>query len=76
MDFHEFFVYEHDKRAQRQLLNQMRVLNEQHTIPLEEWEIASLYLVFVFRKMDKTESVERKTPLPKRITPEDIVVIV
>jgi len=76
MDFHEFFVYEHDKSKQKDLLQRMRVLNEQHTIPLEEWEIASLYLVFVFRKTAKTDHVERKSPSAKRVAPEDVIVLV
>lgn len=46
--FHDF--YEQEKAQGADLLDRMRVFNEQGTISVEEWEAIGLYCVFAFEK--------------------------
>jgi len=76
-NFHHFFVKEFDKQGNRKLLTRMGVLNEKGTIPVEDWEIASLYVILVFRKKQHLEPrPERDVPRASVIHNTDIVSIV
>lgn len=78
-NFHEFFVHEFDAQAYNQkLLNKMNVLNAHKTIPEKEWEVASLYLTFAFRKRKDTNHVQhtREVQQGRFIRDEDVKVLV
>ncbi|KAJ3010538.1 mRNA cap guanine-N7 methyltransferase [Thoreauomyces humboldtii] len=48
--FHDLFEEESRNPQYRDLLNRMRVMNEEGTMSADEWEVAGLYLAFAFRK--------------------------
>jgi hypothetical protein len=48
MPFHEFFQDHWMHTQYRDLLERMSVMNSAGTISADEWEVASLYLVFAF----------------------------
>ncbi|KAJ3035850.1 mRNA cap guanine-N7 methyltransferase [Rhizophlyctis rosea] len=48
--FHEFYREAVAEDANRQLLHRMNVVNPEGTMSEDEWEVAGLYMAFVFRK--------------------------
>jgi len=49
-DFHEFYNYYIQYKPNIDLFNRMKVLDSEGNFSQEEWEVAGIYLAFVFRK--------------------------
>ena len=49
-DFHEFYNYYIQYKPNIDLFNRMKVLDSNGNFSKEEWEVAGIYLAFVFRK--------------------------
>lgn len=49
-DFHEFYNYYIQYKSNIDLFNRMKVLDSNGNFSEEEWEVAGIYLAFVFRK--------------------------
>jgi len=77
-NFHEYFLNNFDLRGNRKLLDRMRVLNKDGRIEKDQWEIAYLYKVFVFRKKAdssvRPHGVERRASRKFPLEEEDILV--
>merc|ERR1711964_52404 len=75
-NFHEYFVRNFEKPMNLQLLHKMNVLGDKGTFPAEQWEIAYLYKVFVFKKSEHGQDgviPRRKPPPPRTYTEESII---
>ena len=77
-NFHEFFARNHEVPAYKKILKNIKLVNERGfgSIYNDQWEIAYLYKVFVFKKKNvKNEKYpERARRSPSNITDKDIVV--
>jgi hypothetical protein len=49
-NFHDFYTEHIQDEANRRLFRQMRVVDNDGIFPAAQWEVASFYLAFVFRK--------------------------
>jgi mRNA (guanine-N7-)-methyltransferase len=55
-NFHEFYSKMKDSPENQQLLQSMRVFNFNGTLSNHEWQVASMYRTFVFRKRASNEA--------------------
>jgi len=56
-DFHEFYNYYIQYKHNIDLFNRMKVLDSNGCFSKEEWEVAGIYLAFVFRKVDNESPI-------------------
>lgn len=79
-NFHNFFVEFSSNQypEYQQLMFNMRVIDDEGTIPVQQWDAIYLYTAFAFRKIGEPSLGDPENVVPmarKRIDPSEIVVM-
>jgi len=73
--FHDFYEQNIENPSNRELWHKMTRLNEEGSIPSDEWEAIGLYLAFAFRKRGEPTTRKFNYGNAKITSAEDIIVV-